>query len=252
MPDTFLRDLADSLGRAIADNGGGFLVHVAESEAGPDVGVLPLDGVAPAEFLLGTRAPDHWSVLGTAVRAQARPLSGRGAATAADVVVLVPRRGPVVGRLRQGDRVITEPPRSGVTLDCLRRALTLPTPPPETPVIALLAITWLERVLAAGPRRRLTWPEVQALHPAWSMSEELERAFEWGRMRNLVIEGKWPEASVTAEEAEWFDVGSFSRWVLGQHPPLAVLVDQLPRVVGRSTAHRCVGALQRWGIQAAA
>lgn len=60
------------------------------------------------------------------------------------------------------------------------------------------------------------------------------------------------EATLTPGDAEWFDVGSFSRWVLGQRAPLRLLVDQLPRAVGRSTAHRCVESLQRWGIEAAA
>jgi len=46
--DIFLRDLAESLGWAVADNGGAVLVHVIPQPEGPDVGVLPLDGLAPA------------------------------------------------------------------------------------------------------------------------------------------------------------------------------------------------------------
>ena len=129
----FLGDLADSLGRAVADNGGGALVHVVPSAGGPDVGILPLDGLAPTDVLLGAVAPADWAVLGVATLGWARPLDRRRAAprSRAVVVVLAARDGRVVGRLRQGDRVLTEPPAWGITLDCLQRALGLPTAPPE-------------------------------------------------------------------------------------------------------------------------
>lgn len=114
LDEGFLHDLADSLGRAIADNGGGVLVYVVVRPDGPDVGILPLDGLAPADVLLGADAPAEWEVLGVAM------------AGMADVVVLVSRDGQVVGQVRQGDLVSREPPAQGVTLDCLRRALGLP------------------------------------------------------------------------------------------------------------------------------
>lgn len=114
----FLDDLADSLARAIADNGGRFLVYVVVGPDGPDVGTLPLDGLAPADVLLGAVAPADWAALGVATTGPA------------DVVVLVGRDGRVVGRARQGDRAGTEPPAYGVTLDCLQRALGLGLPHP--------------------------------------------------------------------------------------------------------------------------
>jgi hypothetical protein len=126
----FLDALADSLGRAIADNGDGVLVHVIARPEGPDVGILPLDGLAPAEALLGAIAPPEWAVLGVATGGWARSLDRPGRRVRAEVVVLVVRDGRVVGRVRQGDEVITEPPAYGATLDCLQRALGLPTAPP--------------------------------------------------------------------------------------------------------------------------
>lgn len=143
----FLDHLADSLGRAIADNGGGVLVHVVARPDGPDIGILPLDGLAPADVLLGTVAPADWAVLGVATTGWARSPGRRSGRRRAEVVVLVARDGRVVGRVRQGDQVITEPPAHGVTLDCLQRALGLPTPPPSD-----LAVNWagLRELAGAG------------------------------------------------------------------------------------------------------
>jgi hypothetical protein len=175
----FLNALADSLGRAIADNGGGVLVHVVARPAGPDVGILPLDGLAPIDVLLGAVAPEDWAVLGVATGGWARSLDQPARCRVrAEVVVLVVRDGRVVGRVRQGGQVITEPPASGVSLDCLQRALGLPTaPPPAEPVV------------------------------------------DWAGLRKLVAEGGWPALGLTPEEAAWFDDGSFARWVMGQRRP---------------------------------
>ncbi len=114
LDERFLDDLADSLDRAIADNGGGVLVYVVSRPDGPDVGILPLDGLAPADVLLGAVAPAEWAVLGVAT------------AGMAGVVVLVSRDGQVVRRVRQGDQVMSEAPAGDVTVDCLQRALGLP------------------------------------------------------------------------------------------------------------------------------
>ena len=184
---SFLGDLADSLGRAMADNGGGVLVHVSVGPDGPAVGLLPLDGLAPSDVLLGAVAPADWAVLGVATQGWARPLGpGRPAGSAprrvpADVVVLVTRDGQIVGCVRHGDRVITEPPASAITLDCLQRALGLPTAPPEP---------------AGGA------------------------ALDWAGLRQLAAAGAWPGLGLTSEEAEWLDDGAFSRWVAGRGHPL--------------------------------
>ncbi|MGI8807174.1 MAG: hypothetical protein ACR2KK_04935 [Acidimicrobiales bacterium] len=187
----FLEYLADSLGGAIADNGGGVLVHVSTDPDGPSVGILPLDGFPPANLLLGAVAPEDWAVLGVATMGWARPRGRhRPAGSAfgrvrAEVVVLVARDGRVVSRVRQGDRVFTEPPAYGATLDCLQRALGLPTAPPA----------------ADG-----------------------EPALDWSRLRQLVAGGAWPELGLTPEEAAWFDDGAFSRWLLGECHPLPAKV----------------------------
>lgn len=147
LDSALLGHLAESLGKVIGDEGGGFLVHVVAHPDGPDVGILPLDSLAPADVLLGTVAPADWSVLGVATTGWARSLDGRSGRVRAEIVVLVVRDGRVVGHLRQRGQVITEPPASGVTLDCLQRALGLPTAPPAEPAVDWAA---LRELVAAG------------------------------------------------------------------------------------------------------
>lgn len=153
LDDAFLGHLADSLGRAIADNGGDVLVHVIARPDGPDIGILPLDDLPPAEVLLGTVAPPAWAVLGVATQGRVQPIGwGRPPGVRAEVVVLVARDGRIVSRVRQGDRVITEPPAYGATLDCLQRALGLPTAPPGEP-----SLDWAR---LRGQVIRGGWPEL--------------------------------------------------------------------------------------------
>jgi len=248
--DIFLRDLAESLGRAVADNGGAVLVHVIPQPEGPEVGVLPLDGLAPADALLGAVAPEHWSALGVATGGWARPLDGPAAArTRAEVVVLVARDGQVVSRVRHGDEVLTEPPASGLTLDGLQRALGLPTAPPDVSATHFLATLWLEGVLAGcrADRRPPPWSEIGDL-----LAASAQGGFDWGRLRWMMIEGRWEEPGLTPADAAWFDDGAFSRWVLSGRPPLPTLLAELTRVVGRTEARRYAQKLRRLGVKTAA
>ena len=237
LDDAFLHDLADSVSRALADNGQGHLIHVSCSAGGADVGVLPLDGEAPADLLLGTVAPPHWAVLGVAVGGRARPLDRPGGpATRVETVVLVARDGRVVGRLRQGDTVTTEPPAYGVTLDCLKRALGLPTPPPEVPPSHLLGAMWLEAVIQAG--------RVGGALPPFDVG--------WAELRRQAEQSGWPERGLRAQDAAWLDDGSFARWVLSTVPPGPLLVAEMRRALRPGEARRCLRLLQQMGVEVAA
>lgn len=242
----FLAYLADSLRRAIADNPGGVLVHVATAPGGPDIGILPLDGQAPAEVLRCAVAPDHWVVLGVATGGKAWPLDGsaRRDSGRAEVVVLVARDGRVVGRVSHGNRVFTEPPASGLVLDCLQRALALPTAPPDVPPAHLLAVIWLERVLGGESLARAD--------EVLSGFEGLGSSLDWGRLRQLVARGAWPELGLTPEDADWFDDGAFCRWVVSRYRPLPFLLAQVQRTLDPAGARRCVRLLRRLGVEAAA
>jgi hypothetical protein len=78
----------------------------------------------------------------------------------------------------------------------------------------------------------------------------IERTCDWERLRWLVIEGAWPERTVSGANAAWFDEGSFSRWVLGARPPLPVLLDEVARRAGAPTARRCARVLHDIGYLA--
>lgn len=247
LDDAFLDNLADSVSHALADNGESVLVHAGHADDGADVGVLPLDGRAPADLLFGTVAPAHWAVLGVAARGRAGSLDRPGdETTGIELVVLVARDGRIVGRLRQGDRVTTEPPATGVTLDCLQRALGLPTAPPEAPPTHLVAAMWLDQVVRAAGRRRaaLRWDALDL--------SRLSIGLDWGEMRRMAVEGGWPERNVSREEAAWLDDGAFARWVLSSLPPVPHLVAEMRRVLRPSDVRRCLQVLRRLGVDAAA
>ena len=235
----FLCLLAESLVTSLAEGGDSVLVHVVPRADGPDVGILPLDGMAPAGFLLGAVAPSEWSALGVATRGRASPLDGPGPSSRAEVVVFVPRAGEVVGRMRHRGEIISDPPAYGLTVDCLQRTLGLPTAPPQVPPVHLVATVLLEAVVnAADPA-----PALAAVDDGTDWSP-----LDWERLRQLVAAGRWPDPTLTPEDAAWFDEGSFSRWVLSGRPGLPVLLAEVAAVVGFTEARRCAGVLQRMGV----
>lgn len=238
----FLCLLAESLASSLADGGDSVLVHVSPRPDGPDVGILPLDGVAPAEYLLGTVAPPEWSALGVATRGRAGPLSGQGPSSRAEVVVLVPRVGEIVGHMRHGGQVFSEPPAYGLTVDCLQRALGLPTAPPQSPAFQLVATALLEAAVCADD----SGPALALLDAGGDWS-----GFSWERLRQLVAAGHWPDPTLTPEDAAWFDEGGFSRWVLTGRPTLPALLGRVADVAGFGEARRCAGVLQAMGLDVA-
>jgi hypothetical protein len=235
----FLCLLAESLLSSLAAGGDSALVHVVAREEGPDVGILPLDGAAPAELLLGTEAPAEWSALGVATRGRARPLDGPGPSSTAEVVVLVPRVGDVVGRMRHGGVISTDSPEYGLTIDCIQRALGLPTAPPQVPSVHWVATMWLEAVLRS--------PDPGETAAALGVGEEWS-SLGWERIRQLVACGQLPDPAVTPDDAAWFDEGSFSRWVLTGRPSLQSLLHEVAAVVGFAEARHCAGVLADMGL----
>jgi hypothetical protein len=236
----FLRLLAESLLSSLANGGEAMLIHVIAREDGPDVGFLPLDGAAPAELLLGTVAPAEWSALGVATRGRAGPLAGHGPASTAEVVVLVPRVGEVVGRMYHGGHLITDAPEYGLTVDCIQRALGLPTAPPQVSSAHWLATTWLEAVLRS--------PDAPGTAAAFGVGEDWS-SLGWERIRQLVASGQLPDPTVVPEDAAWFDEGSFSRWVLAGRPSLPSLLREVAAVVGFAEARHCAGVLTDMGLE---
>lgn len=270
----FLVSLADGLCDTLAAGGRNALLHVAADGDGVAVGTLDLGDDAPCDLLVGTVAPDEWLAVGVATRGWARPLEeadavftdpGRTDSERTDVVVLVPRDGPVVSRLRLGATTLDDPPSHGLTLDCLQRTLGLPTAPPLVPTGHVFASMWLANVARVGREMggSFTWAQACALHPATRLTDDgprraartlvpaaraLERACDWDRLRWLVVEGSWQPGTVSPTEAAWFDAGSFCRWVMDQTAPVDHLIDEIRTVARPAIVRRCLAVLDQLHI----
>lgn len=250
---TPLEKLLEDLDKASGPGCSPIWVHVY-GHAG-EGGVLATDHVM--ERMWGWTAPPECWAVGVVADAWARPLvpDGRGGLKMstcdrgrqrARTRCLVGRDGEVVSRIRLDDgRVIDDRPDTGRTVEGLHRCLGLPTPPPDRPSSELVNLVWMAQILdAAAPpgrgRRKLSWAEVAALHPAVrALSEDghqvvpehadeviaaSSRAWTWSRLRHLTAAGGWLGELVPAELAEWMDDGMFCRWVLGDAVPIEDVV----------------------------
>jgi len=125
----------DILEAALPADQNGLLVRLAWPDddcSGGDVelGLLPLDGVHPAELLDGFDAPDEWWALGLVTRGWASPMGptrpsqhpGRRRVT---TTVLLDRAGRLVGRTVGDDGTvwIDGPPSEGELIRLLRQAM---------------------------------------------------------------------------------------------------------------------------------
>jgi hypothetical protein len=259
------------------------LVRVTEWPAdGPsegfDLGVRPIDdGASVVEALAGFTAPSDWSAIGVVTEGNARHLANRDERRRVRCVHLVDRTGASGSTLRlQGDdvSVLTDNDGhrpSGRIDDACRRALGLPTAPPEHSSAELWAIVWLERLLehrgCSPPSMRFPWHEAAGLHPAVALvvaddptcaaeaakelgrlGEVLAQVHSWPVLRVACAAGDWPVEGVPADVAEWLDDGAFSRWVLGELPSLEQLAAAACDVVPPSVARRLRAVLTTWEL----
>jgi hypothetical protein len=246
---------------------------------GFEVGVLALEGQHPGSALLGFTAPEECTALGVVATGWSLPperfaehdtdrnrRAGPPAAEASDRVavfstVVVGRGCEVAGRLSiDGAEPVDSAPESGVLLDLLLRALGCPTPVPAFGVLELLATVWLAE-LACPSARSMDWPEVAERH--WGLRLRPDHAADelvvlavqtaaelgWDGLRRVVARSEWPGVC-TAEEAAWFDAGSFARWVLGSFPPLPDLAAAVTGSLRPSVARRVRATLDVWGLGA--
>ncbi|MGH9245566.1 MAG: hypothetical protein ACRD29_14870 [Acidimicrobiales bacterium] len=276
---------ADTTGDADAAAPTGHLIGVIGSlrQENGELAVRPLD-VHPVDFLLGHIAPPTWSVLGvrTSGRARHRNLDSQGEAAQdtsnpVRLTYLVSRSGASVAICREPG---SEPRHRfanglrdaarGRVDDVLRRALLLPTHPPESGPIDLWARLWLDAVLAAAsaePGCTWSWTDVVRLHPGVAVIAEaapdLEReaierigrvgalqarARSWADLRSACAAGSWAVEAVPADVAAWMDDGSFSRWVLDDLPECADLATALGDLLPTAIAQRMTDTLAGWRL----
>lgn len=133
---------------------------------------------------------------------------------------------------------------SGMPLsDGLLRLLGAPTPPPEHTPGSWVELRWLDRIAAIILDRpgRATWAEVATCHPLHDDRQPAEpttlalatlaheATTTWASLRS-----RWPDPPTDGHPpgigratslAEWFDDGSYSRWVQRDLPPRDLLVE---------------------------
>ena len=220
----------------------------------------------PVEELVGFVAPPDWWGVGVAATGTARHLDSPARSQRVHTVHLVGRDGSWASRWRPldgdgeggadaaGDADDPSRPEGRIDDGC-RRALELPTSPPEATTAVYWSQRWLDAVVeAAGERRRRVWrwSDVAALHPAVGtvtdarpdddppapselarMARRLAAWRDWPVLRRGCAAATWSVPEVTADEAAWLDDGAFARWTTGAYPELddlrAAVAALLPR-----------------------
>ncbi len=240
-----------------------------EWRRGPDGGPQARE-VTDGAGLLGRLVPADWdgaALVGTGrvriLEEAHEPPAALVPALAGGLVLccVVSRRGRTGWRMRLPDGSFYEQtPEEGLMLDILRRSLGLDTPPPPASPAAVEVASWLGAVALSGEqaRRRLSWEEALALHPAASGLEpvgatamEMEAAIaaatpimQWDRLRRLVAEGFELAGAPPPALAGWMDAGMFCRSVLDRVPPLGDLL-ALVRPYLEPVGHRRLTHLAR-------
>jgi hypothetical protein len=185
---------------SVADAEASSLVRARDLGEDVELGLLRVDrGRHPVDALVGLVADPDWCAVGVAATGTARRLDGPPGPMRVRTVHLVGRDGawasrwtplePLdgVGGAASGGRDSPDRPAGRID-DACRRALGLPTDPPDTSTALLWTLRWLDAVVerasvratasgraasgraraTGGGHRPLRWDEVAALHPAVS------------------------------------------------------------------------------------
>ncbi len=253
--------LLEELGDAVAAQGRPEWVEVVDSD--PDGRVI-----RPASRRAGTVgwvAPADCVAVGMVATGRVHALPGADRATErlagpARLCCVVARDGSVGWTMTAplGGHP-TDPPEEGRMLDCIRRSLGLPTPPPDVSPKALQAVLWLVAIEAAAVMgdTRLTWTQALGLHPLsmgflWSSELEPVEAviaaggaeLDWERLRLAAVADGWAQAILSPSEAAWMDDGMFARWVLGEIPDGEALVETVRPLLTASAPRRVSHAVR--------
>jgi hypothetical protein len=226
--------------------------------------------------LFGFVAPRRcWALAMTApgwARSTHPPTDGsRVAEERVRITCVVARDGGTAGRLRWTDgTLVDEPPRSGRSLDILRRGLGLATDPPALPSGMLLAAQWLETIMTLARRhpRPLTWDQVVRLHPAMRLAEQAglpltaddmvtaarlaARVWSWSDLLRQTREDSPLALTLPPGAGQWMDEGMLSRWLLSVYPPLHEHLSEVTALVPPDTGRQIEGALGVLELWAAA
>ena len=225
--------------------------------------------------LLGFVAPPRCSAIGMTAPGWARSTE-EPAATAGDgrqrvrVTCIVARNGEVAGRIRWADGTqVDEPPRSGRSLDILRRSLCLPTDPPSMPSGQLLAARWLDGIRRMAERcaRPLSWDQVAFEHPAMQLARaarlpigaddlvqvarEAARVWTWTELLHQAGRPGPLADALPPGTGRWMDEGMLARWLLAPYPPLATQLAEVASLLMPASGRRLERALALLGFPTA-
>lgn len=252
----------------LADDPRGALLRVHETAPVAEcLGWTSLEGVHPVDALLGFVAPDDWRAIGVCTTGRAHSPHGTEVVT---LTLLVDRAGATASVLQRGGALEVLPGRpDGMVADACRRALGLPTAPPPGSSLVLWTLTWLDRVVVEAHGRvpgqpASSWAAVARLHPASSGPSDpvglaldaaaLAEAWPWGRLRAEPALADLPGSPPSLAVAQWMDDGMWARWLIGDLPPAADLLEAtralLPPVVADAIALVVAAAADHEGTSA--
>jgi hypothetical protein len=234
------------------------------------------------DALVGWRPPRSWwavGLLAPAAQVRRSPAGRPGRAVGSPpgpcgVALLVARDGSTAVALvdEAGPWDADELGRtvSGPLQELCRRALGLPTPACTASPRRLWAAAWLDAVVRTCADRpcgagSLRWPALAALHPLRAVLGGFEtpspdalahlaaappaRA-SWGELRQAAAGALLALPDTPRELAEWFDDGSFGRWLLGRYPPPEQLLAALRDLLAPTEHALLAGALAAWDVGA--
>ncbi len=270
-----ITELAEFVHRAVAAAVPALVSVTFAPDGNHRLGVWP--GVAlathPADPLVGFLAPDAWDVIGLAASGRTHQLPGQPPPDAAlefgavRVTAVHGRDGSWASVVDDDDgppRLLTDAPEGWVP-DALSRAFAHPTPPPTELPGAWLEAIWMDLLAAVvlqAPDKHWSWAELAGRHPfagdGGLVSPEVlaqrTLAFSttrtWRGLRrrlantfrsDAVIHP--PDVGSIIDAADWFDDGSFSRWVQRDLIGAPILLPDLLAVLPESLGDQVQTAL---------
>lgn len=142
-----------------------------------------------------------------------------------------------------------------LVVDAALRLLGLPTPPPVDSPATLSDTVWLDQVfdlcLLSPVGEPPPWTMLSALHPCArgvptpeAIRHERQRSLgSWTDLRTAVLEGGAGWVPAPAALAEWFDEGSFARWIRGAVPDPETMVEELAELLRPPDFRRVLSTL---------
>lgn len=249
------------------------LVHVGPAVDGAiELGFLPLRDRHPTSVLLGMVAPTNWHGMGAVTSGWGYHLHDRGSPDRLRVrmhtAVVVTRSGELAFRVAVPERpelaeLLGDDAPTGEHIDLLLRTIARPTPPPPCPPSVLFAVEWLSSVLARPARALSTIEAVLALHPGATVIGALGAhadpgaaigawadGCDWDDVRAAVRHGRYEAPELLPSHADWFDNGSFARFLLARLPPMSLLRREIVDHLYADLVDQVFHLLRRWRIPA--